>query len=202
ETTDPLERARRMVIRSLQGFGTAAASGERTGFRSTSTRSGTGPALDWRNYPDTLTAITERLQGVVIENRDALALMEYHDRPNTLHYVDPPYVHSTRSTKVRHNATGKSYRYEMDDNQHKELAALLKRLRGMVVLSGYPCPLYDELYITWHRVDRHAYADGSRERIECLWLNSAALEGLAQLDFFQASNASPSPSFQTTAAHY
>ncbi|HFJ9856886.1 TPA: hypothetical protein ACGW14_006221, partial [Pseudomonas aeruginosa] len=75
-------------------------------------------------------------------------------------------------------------------------------LRGMVVLSGYPCPLYDELYITWHRVDRHAYADGSRERIECLWLNSAALEGLAQLDFFQASNASPSPSFQTTAAHY
>ncbi|MEB5074311.1 DNA adenine methylase, partial [Pseudomonas aeruginosa] len=92
ETSDPLERARRMVIRSLQGFGTAAASGERTGFRSTSTRSGTGPALDWRNYPDTLTAITERLQGVVIENRDALALMEYHDRPNTLHYVDPPYV--------------------------------------------------------------------------------------------------------------
>ncbi|MFU3219192.1 Rha family transcriptional regulator [Pseudomonas paraeruginosa] len=121
----------------MQGFGTAAASGERTGFRSTSTRSGTGPALDWRNYPDTLTAITERLQGVVIENRDALALMEYHDRPNTLHYVDPPYVHSTRSTKVRHNATGKSYRYELDDNQHKELAAFLKRLRGMVVLSGY-----------------------------------------------------------------
>ncbi|HFT2199110.1 TPA: nucleoid-associated protein [Pseudomonas aeruginosa] len=145
---------------------------------------------------------TERLQGVVIENRDALALMEYHDRPNTLHYVDPPYVHSTRSTKVRHNATGKSYRYELDDNQHKELAAFLKRLRGMVVLSGYPCPLYDELYSTWHRVDRHAYADGSRERIECLWLNSAALEGLAQLDFFQASNASPSPSFQTTVAQY
>ncbi len=55
--------------RSLQGFGTAAASGERTGFRSTSTRSGTGPALDWRNYPDTLTAITERLQGVVIDSR-------------------------------------------------------------------------------------------------------------------------------------
>ncbi|MGU1862178.1 hypothetical protein ACSER1_26005, partial [Pseudomonas aeruginosa] len=73
---------------------------------------------------------------------------------------------------------------------------------GMVVLSGYPCPLYDELYSTWHRVDRHAYADGSRERIECLWLNSAALEGLAQLDFFKAGNASPSPSFQTMAAHY
>ncbi|MBH9009927.1 DNA adenine methylase [Pseudomonas aeruginosa] len=39
-------------------------------------------------------------------------------------------------------------------------------------------------------------------RFECLWLNSAALEGLAQLDFFKAGNASPSPSFQTMAAHY
>ncbi len=32
ETTDPLKRARRMVVRSLQSFGSAAASGERTGF--------------------------------------------------------------------------------------------------------------------------------------------------------------------------
>ncbi|ERV79259.1 hypothetical protein Q058_02232 [Pseudomonas aeruginosa BL04] len=71
ETTDPLERARRMVVRSFQGFGSAAANGERTGFRSTSARIGTTPALDWLNYPDALAAITERLQGVVIENRDA-----------------------------------------------------------------------------------------------------------------------------------
>ncbi|MGV8783828.1 DNA adenine methylase, partial [Pseudomonas aeruginosa] len=122
--------------------------------------------------------------------------------PNTMHYVDPTYVQSTRSRKVRQNATGKSYRYELDDNQHKELAAFLKRLRGMVMLSGYTCPLYDELYRNWNRVDRHAYAEGYRERIECLWLNRAALEGLARLDFFQASNAARWTSFQTTASHY
>ncbi|EJB8384988.1 DNA adenine methylase, partial [Pseudomonas aeruginosa] len=140
--------------------------------------------LDWRNYPDALAAITERLQGVVIENRDALVLMEHHDRPSTLHYVDPPYVHSTRSTKVRHNATGKSYRHELDDDQHRDLAAFLKGLSGMVVLSGYPCPLYDRLYRHWHRLERNALADGARDRIECLWLNDAARSGLAQLDIF------------------
>ncbi|WP_188258438.1 DNA adenine methylase, partial [Pseudomonas aeruginosa] len=86
ETTDTLERARRMIVRSFQGFGSAAASGERTGFRSSSSRSGTSPAMDWRNYPDALSAIIDRLQGVVIENRDAMEVMAHHDRPTTLHY--------------------------------------------------------------------------------------------------------------------
>jgi len=186
ETADPLERARRMVLRSFQGFGSAAASGERTGFRSTSIRSGTSPAVDWRNYPDALDTIIERLQGVVIEQRDALTIMEHHDRPNTLHYVDPPYVHSTRSTKVRHTATGKSYRYELSDEEHLQLATFLQSRQGMVVLSGYPCALYDDLYKDWYRVSRHAYADGARARTECLWLNQAAFQGLSQFDFFAA----------------
>lgn len=184
ETADPLERARRMVLRSFQGFGSAAASGERTGFRSTSVRSGTSPAVDWRNYPDALDTIIERLQGVVIEQRDALTVMAHHDRSSTLHYVDPPYVHSTRSTKVRHTATGKSYRYELSDEEHLQLAMFLQRRQGMVVLSGYPCALYDDLYKDWYRVSRQAYADGARGRTECLWLNPAAFQGLSQFDFF------------------
>ncbi|NNJ16988.1 DNA adenine methylase [Pseudomonas putida CSV86] len=186
ETADPLERARRMVLRSFQGFGSAAASGERTGFRSTSVRSGTSPAVDWRNYPDALATIIERLQGVVIEHRDALAIMEHHDRPSTLHYVDPPYVHSTRSTKVRHTSTGKSYRYELSDEEHLQLATFLQSRQGMVVLSGYPCALYDDLYKDWYRVSRQAYADGARGRTECLWLNPSAFQGLSQFDFFAA----------------
>ncbi len=83
-----------------------------------------------------------------------------------------------------HNATGKSYRHELDDDQHRDLAAFLKGLSGMVVLSGYPCPLYDRLYRHWHRLERNALADGARDRIECLWLNDAARSGLAQLDIF------------------
>jgi DNA adenine methylase len=178
-TDEPLERARRMIVRSFMGFGSAAVCGERSGFRAATARSGTTPAMDWRNYPDAMATITERLQGVVIENRDAKSVMTHHDRPTTLHYVDPPYVHSTRSTKVRHTDTRKSYKHELTDEQHAELALFLRGLRGMVVLSGYPSPLYDELFAGWRRIDRPALADGARPRTECLWLNQAAEQSLS-----------------------
>lgn len=187
-TEDPLERARRMIVRSFQGFGSSAASGERTGFRSSSSRSGTSPAIDWRNYPAALEAIIDRLQGVVIENRDAVKVMVHHDRPSTLHYVDPPYVHSTRSNKVRHNDTGKSYRHELSDEQHRDLSGALHELEGMVIVSGYPGPLYDELFQDWHRIERAAHADGARQRVECIWLNLSAYQGLAQFDIFKEAN--------------
>ncbi|CAN7334711.1 DNA adenine methylase [Pseudoxanthomonas sp. LjRoot143] len=173
-TDEPLEWARRTIVRAFQGFSSDAACGERSGFRSTSSRSGTSPAMDWRNYPDALTAITARLQGVVIENRDAKTVIAHHDRPTALHYVDPPYVHSTRSTKVKHTDPRKSYKYELADEEHVELAEFLHGLAGMVVLSGYPSPLYDHLFRDWRRIDRPALADGARPRVECLWLNPAA----------------------------
>ena len=177
---EPLERARRMIVRSFQGFGSAAACGEVSGFRASSSRSGTTPALDWRNYPEALDGITERLQGVVIENRDAKVVMAHHDRADTLHYVDPPYLHSTRTDTVQHNNPRKSYKFELSDDQHRELATFLRGLRGMVVLSGYPSRLYDELYDDWQRIDRQAHADGARPRIESLWLNAAAASRISQ----------------------
>lgn len=177
---DPLEQARRMVIRAFQGFCSAAACGEKSGFRAASARSGTTPAMDWRNYPDALIAITDRLQGVVIENRDAKVVMAHHDREQTLHYVDPPYVHSTRTTKVNHNNPRKSYRYELTDDQHEELAVFLRGLCGMVVVSCYPSELYRRLFDGWHCIERFAHADGARQRTEVLWLNHAAQSYIKQ----------------------
>lgn len=171
---NPLEQARRTILRSFMGFGSAAACGEISSFRANSNRSGTTPAHDWANYADHMHGLTERLRGVVIEQRDAMAVMLHQDGLQTLHYVDPPYVHSTRSLKVRHTDNRKSYKFELSDDQHAELTDGLKSLKGMVVLSGYPSPLYDALYAGWYRIERMAYADGARERVECLWLNESA----------------------------
>lgn len=168
--SDPIEQARRTATRSYMGFGSGAASGNQTGFRSNCNRSGTTPARDWRNFPHSLGAIIDRLRGVVIENRDASEIMANHDGEKTLHYVDPPYVHDTRSSGNPYCKKG--YKFEMSDAEHRNLAMFLKTLKGCVIVSGYACHLYDnELFSDWHRVEKNAHADGARDRIEVLWMN-------------------------------
>jgi len=173
---DPVEQARRTLIRSFAGFGSGGASGNKTGFRSNTTRSGTTPAGDWANMPEALDGVIDRLRRVVIENSDALAVMAAHDSPITLHYVDPPYVWSTRKSGNKYCKKG--YRHEMDDDQHRTLSAFLHGLAGFVVLSGYESPLYDELYADWTRVHRAALADGAEKRVEYLWLSPRVEDAL------------------------
>jgi DNA adenine methylase len=160
----PVERARRLVIRSFMGFGSNGHS-RVTGFRANSNRSGTTPAKDWLNYPDSLEKVIERLRGVIIENRDARDVMSNHDGHETLHYVDPPYVFATRSD------LSKDYAHELDDKDHADLLVFLRRLKGNVVLSGYPHQLYDDALHDWRRVEREALADGAKKRTEVLWMN-------------------------------
>ena len=178
---DPLEQARRTVVRSFFGFGSDSASGATTGFRANGNRNNAHPARDFANYPAAMEAFTDRLKGVVIENRPAEEIIAQHDTPDTLHYCDPPYTHGSRSAyTVR---TGKGYRHEMTDDDHRLLAEVLHGAEGMVVVSGYHSALYDELYSDWQTSSCKAIADGgpdapALERVEVLWLNQACAEEL------------------------
>lgn len=173
-----VEAARRTILRSFAGFGSASTNGDfLTGFRANSNRSGTTPAHDWVNYPNQLRAYVERLQGVIIENKEAAEVIEQHDGPQTLFYCDPPYPAETRNMD-RGNA---AYACEMSDDDHCQLAQVLHSVKGMVIISGYPCDLYDkELYPDWKRIEREHLADGARKRTEVIWLNPACVAGLAQ----------------------
>ncbi len=170
---DPLEQARRTVIRSFMGFGSAAATMSRsinnprtklasTGFRANSDQSGTTPARDWANYPECLRLVVERLRGVVIENRPAAQIIEKMDGPDTLIYADPPYMAETRDK-------GGDYRHEMTEADHAALLEQLCGCKSMVVLSGYSTPMYEELLRGWNRHEIAALADGARPRTEVVW---------------------------------
>lgn len=179
---DPLEDARRMVVRSYMGFGADSVLKETaaSGFRANSNRSGSTPAHDWASYPDALRLVVSRLRGVVVENRDALRVMQSHDAPTTLHYADPPYVHDTRTRPGAHK-----YKHEMDGEQHAALLAGLKELKGMVAVSGYENPLYLEALAGWGCARIDSFADGALPRVECLWLSPSLIAaGAARRDPF------------------
>lgn len=172
-TTDPnpIEQARLTIIRSFMGFGSNSIQ-RPSGFRANSNRSGTTPAHDWANYADCFDGLIARLRGLVIENRAAAAVISAHDSQDTLFYVDPPYPLVTRGPDI-------DYRFELTDENHRDLANQLRSVSGMVVLSGYPCALYDiELYPDWERVERRHMADGARERTEVVWMNPACVAAL------------------------
>lgn len=171
---NPVERARRMLVRSHMGFstaGTSAARASATGFRGRGVRAGTTPPTNWRTLPADLVAVVDRLRGVVIENMPALDLIAYHDAPETLFYCDPPYLHETRDKGV-------DYAVEMTDEDHADLLAALTGLRGRIVLSGYASEMYDRALAGWTRLERNARADKALARVEVLWLNFSPPQGV------------------------
>lgn len=170
---DPVERARRTLIRAEMGFGSAGATKGKTGFRIDTVRNYGTAMTVFSRIPEKVAMFADRLRGVLIENQDALRVIEQHDTPETLFYVDPPYVHSTREIGARH---GRYYRHEMIDAEHLKLLEALKSARGMVVISGYPCDLYDGALEGWERHEtsaRIAAARGTALRVEVVWINPA-----------------------------
>lgn len=174
---DDIERARRFYIRCWQSYGagtlkTPTAAGWQT---QRGQRRGTTAIEAWRDI-DRLHDIANRLLDVHIEHDEAIAVLQRFDSRETLHYVDPPYVLSTRYKS-------KVYDYEMSDEDHKDLAKCLQALDGIVVLSGYDNPLYNRLYAGWHKVTRTTTDRTSKSVQECLWL-SPSLTRISALPLF------------------
>ncbi len=177
-TDNQIERARRTIIRAQMGFGSAGATKGITGFRiDTNRKYGTAQSL-WTKYPEQIAVIGQRLAGVLIENRPAIEVIKAHDDSGTLHYVDPPYMHGTR---YKNAVSGRYYRHEMTDADHRELIGTLLEAKGMVALSGYDSEIYRELLSDWSMNSTSARISagrGTSSRQECLWLNPACMNAL------------------------
>ena len=177
---DPLEDARRLYIRCYMSMGATMNLRRRSGWRIQAKAENL-----WRSAAagfsdiDHLHAVADRFRGVQIECDDAFTVIERFDRPGTLFYLDPPYVASTRSKQW----SGAAYQHEMSDEDHRELARISRAMQGFVVLSGYPCELYHELYHGWEMLEIEARTNGSGARIktEGLWLSPRTAEHQRQV---------------------
>lgn len=181
EGIDEIDAAHRLVVRSFMGHGSDSATRTtRTGFRARLTDGRALPSAEWSTWSDSIPAFRDRLAGVLLENDDAVRCIDRMDSPSTLIYCDPPYVHSTRSALSRKSSTTNGYRHEMTDDDHVQLAERLLRCKGMVVVSGYPSPLYEDLFVDWIRYERRHVADRAAMRTEVVWINPACVGQLDQ----------------------
>jgi len=166
-TDDSFERARRFFIKARQtrgGVSQMASLGRWSYFKNTSRREMAGSTSRWIAGVEGLTKVVDRLRRVQLESDDALAIIQRYDDPKTLFYCDPPYPLSTRM--------GSAYKYEMSDDDHRKLAAVLRECRGRVAVSGYRCELLDELYEGWRLVDVPVITNQTKaERVESVWMN-------------------------------
>lgn len=185
EHDDPVERARRMLVRSWFGLGQDTATAGRKNYSTLNTRLSEGAknyAELWAGWPDQIPAFVGRLAGVIIENKDAIDVIDRFDSKSTLIYADPPYVAQSRGRG--------GYADEMTDAQHEALAESLRAASGFVVISGYASELYDALYRDWPcvQIEASAHNLGGAEsrRTEVLWMNPACANALpvGQLDMF------------------
>lgn len=157
-----VENARRFAVRCWQGFGSKLS--DRVGWKNSKASNGYVNPDAWGNLPEIVIAAAERLKKAQIENTDGIALIKACNKNDCLIYADPPYLISTRRSRM--------YRYEMGDvDSHNKLLDALIDHSGYVVLSGYENDLYAERLIGWEKIEKSYRTNSAKLRRECIWVN-------------------------------
>ncbi len=169
DPAEPIEKARRFFVRARQSFYGLGAQRQNKGWHLTvkNSRSNVAETISkWNNAIDKLWWLIEPLRRIQIENTDYKKIITKIDYPEAFFYLDPPYPAESRSS-------GKDYKHDFTDDQHRELAELAHGIKGKAMISGYECPLMEELYGDWKFVPLTQKMNGIRTKKvkECIWMN-------------------------------
>lgn len=164
---DPCNRAAAFMVRnrmSRGGLGKTFAWSDRM-------RGGQpGDVNAWQTIIAELPRIHGRVGGVRFRHCNAIDMLaEAEDYYGVFAYLDPPYLHETRTAT-------KAYEHEMSHDDHAELLSYIGYYPRKVMISGYRSQLYDEMLNDWRRVDidmpNHSGQGAKKQRrTECLWMN-------------------------------
>jgi len=175
-TEDSVEKARMWYCGVVQSMNSSIRA---TGWSHTK-MPGSNPAKRWQPGVAHLAACVNRLAQVQIDHRDFEPVFRSYDGLETCFYVDPPYTAETRRKRG-------CYRHEMSTKDHERLLCCLLDVQGMVLLSGYDHPLYQEALHGWECLTysvscastSRAAVQGEKcpqtKRQECIWRNPACV---------------------------
>ena len=164
---EPLEKARRFMVRTTQAIG--AKMGSKCGWRNHKQPKNGGTACKWGGITETIDIASARLRGdtthlTQIEHMDALRLIRRYNMRDVLMYVDPPYLREKRKS-------GRLYLHEMDNAGHVEILKALTESKAHIVISGYDSELYNTMLAGWHTDTTISQTTSTEKAVEKIWMN-------------------------------
>lgn len=142
-TQNNIEKARRLFIRSQLSF---FDDGKPLDIQSGNLMAN---LESWNQQPKVIQHASKRLKNTIIENRDALEVLDLYDTPDTLFFIDYPFSSEHLS------------------DHETELINKLIGVKGSVILCGWDNALYHDLLNGWVKKKR---VQPGRTRAECLWI--------------------------------
>lgn len=126
---------------------------------------GGGMAKKLCNAKDEFTEqLSNRLESVTIENRDASAVIACYDNQEAFHFVDPPYINSDCG----------HYEGCFNEQSMEQLLKLLERVEGKFMLTMFPLDMIEEYAVRngWviHRIERTISASKTNRRKQEEWM--------------------------------
>ena len=164
---DPVEKARRYMVRTTQSIG--AKLGSKCGWRNHKQMKIGGTACKWGGITDTIDDATGRLRGdtthlVQIEHMDALRLIAKYNNADVLMYLDPPYLRDVRKS-------GRLYKHEMDISGQIAMLEAIKNSRAKILLSGYDSEMYNQYLAGWKTDTTITHTTSAEKAEEKIWMN-------------------------------
>lgn len=100
-----------------------------------------------------LCAVAERFRGVAIDQRDFREVIPRWDHEGALFFCDPPYYGDPGA-----------WFWKFTEQDHRDLAALLRDISGKAMVTYYDHPEIRRLYAGWHILEHHR-----RRRTGSMW---------------------------------
>jgi len=169
---DDIEKARIFLIKSMMAIN-GVFGREKGGFSYSDSYSRSGHEARvnrWRNLPQRLEKVVNRLKDVRIEKKDARKILKrFSNRPATLIYLDPPYF-VERTNGYDHEAN--------DFEFHKDLLNIAQRSKCMIFISGYENEYYNSILTEPNGWTKKTIETNTKDtngtnhtRTEVIWMN-------------------------------
>jgi DNA adenine methylase len=125
----------------------------------------------WRSIVEMAPTIADWVSEVFFSCVPAETLIcVWKDDDDALYYLDPPYMHDTRTVKD-------GYEHEMSAEQHEQLLLAALGTMGKFAISGYRNDMYDFYLqgcerIDWDLPNHSGQGKSKQRRVECLWIRA------------------------------